>query len=95
VALARDVVSDDDFDELSESDFEILNKIWDKYGHFSEFDLAEYTHRNCPEWEDPGNSSTPIPYSRVFRFLNKENSERLAHNIQERKNLDRVLFRVK
>lgn len=91
VALAKDFKSDDDLDELSEADLEILNNIWDEFGHMNQWDLVTYTHDHCPEWENPGNSSVPIPYSRIFKFLNKENAEKLDRNIQDRRRLDRAL----
>jgi uncharacterized phage-associated protein len=91
VALSRSAMSDDELDELSESDFEILNKIWGQFGHMSQWDLVDYVHKHCPEWEDPGNSSLPIPYSRIFKYLNKENAEKLEKNIREQRLLDRAL----
>jgi uncharacterized phage-associated protein len=91
VGLARPSMGDDDLDELSDADFDILNKIWDEFGHMSQWDLVDYTHKNCPEWEDPGNSSVPIPYSRIFKFLKKEKAEKLEKNIQDQRRLDRAL----
>jgi uncharacterized phage-associated protein len=88
VALTVGSVSEDDLDELSTADLEVLNEIWNEFGHMSQWDLVEHTHKYCPEWKDPGNSSVAIPYGRVFKFLKKDNSEKLANNIQERKRLD-------
>jgi len=95
VGLARDMASADDFDELSESDFEILERIWANYGHMSQWQLVDYVHKDCPEWEDPDGSSLPIPYSRIFKFLNKEDPEKLERNILERKRLEQVLSVLK
>ena len=47
----------------------------------SKYELRDYTHQHCPEWEDPNGSSTPIPYERVFKFLGKPDSGDLAAKI--------------
>lgn len=56
--------------ELSDGDLEVLNDVWDRFGHMSKYDLVEYTHSDaCPEWEDPHGSSRPIPPSRLLRAV--------------------------
>ena len=50
---------------------------------YDRFELAEWTHSNVPEWEEPHGSSSPIPYERVFKYLGKgqhalELAERVA-----------------
>lgn len=54
---------------LSDADLEILNDLWRQFGHFTQFQLRDYTHEHCEEWEDPDNSSIPIPYSRLLRCV--------------------------
>jgi len=58
-----------DLSLLSDADLEILSDLWDQFGHFTQFQLRDYTHEYCAEWEDPDNSSLPIPYSRLLRCV--------------------------
>ena len=71
VALANRRITVDDLDELSEAELRILRQVWKRFGHRTHFQIRNYTHRHCPEWEDPNGSSTPIPYERIFKFLGK------------------------
>ncbi len=75
-------ISLDDLDELSCAEFEVLSAIWDKFGFYDKSDLRIYTHNNCPEWENPGESSRPIPYPRLLRYLGKDNADRVAEEIE-------------
>lgn len=75
-------VSEADLDDLSKADRHILEKLWAKFGNFSQFELAEWTHKHCPEWENPKGSSKPINHELVYKFLDKENAEELAANIE-------------
>lgn len=63
--------STDDLRELSESDLEALNKVWEEYGHLSAIQLRDMTHNTtlCPEWEDPKGSSRPISMKRLLHFI--------------------------
>jgi uncharacterized phage-associated protein len=71
VGIARQDISFDELDELSEAEAHVLETTWDQFGHMSAWQLRNYTHANCPEWEDPQGSSYPIPYDRVLKFLGK------------------------
>jgi uncharacterized phage-associated protein len=52
---------------LSDSDIEILEKIWEKYGAMDTWHLRDLTHtQHIPEWEDPNGSSKPIDYQTLF-----------------------------
>ena len=80
VAIARNL-TDDDFDSLSVAEISVLSGIWDEFGHMSQYEVRDYTHRHCPEWENPHGSSALIPYERLFRHLNNEYADQLAENI--------------
>lgn len=55
---------------LSDTDLECLTETWDKFGHWDRWALVEYTHSDaCPEWQDPGTSSRPIPHARVLKAV--------------------------
>lgn len=76
-----------DLDELSRSDLKILEDTWEEFKEVDRFELAEWTHRYCPEWRDPGGSSIPIDFSTVFKNLSKESPAELADDIQAEREL--------
>jgi uncharacterized phage-associated protein len=90
IGLARREMTIDDLDQLSRAEIEVLERVWSRHKHRTPYELRDYTHEHCLEWEDPHGSSLPIPYERVFKFLNKHNSEELAGAIEE----DRALLSV-
>lgn len=91
VGLAKHDISVEDLDELSEAEVHVLDLVWDQFGHMNQWQLRDYTHQNCPEWEDPRGSSSPIPYERVLKFLRKENSAEIAEDIESQRSLDKFL----
>ena len=62
--------------------FEILRDLWALFGSMNGFALRDYTHTDCPEWENPHGSSVAIPHERVFKFLGKENIDELVGDIE-------------
>jgi uncharacterized phage-associated protein len=91
VGVARKNMSFDELDELSDAEIHVMEATWDQFGRMSAWELRNYTHVNCPEWEDPNGSSTPIPYERVLKFLHKENSAEIAAEIETQRSLDQSL----
>jgi uncharacterized phage-associated protein len=91
VGVARPEMSFDELDELSDAEVHVLDATWDQFGHMTSWQLRNYTHRHCPEWEDPEGSSNPIPYERVLKFLGKENSSDIAREIDSLRSLDKSL----
>lgn len=80
--LARDFTTDD-LDELSRGDIKILEEVWQTYKDVADqFELAEFTHKFCPEWRDPGGSSVPIDFATIYKRLNKDDPIELAERIQ-------------
>jgi uncharacterized phage-associated protein len=71
----------DDLDELSAAELSTLDAVWAQFGGYTKYDLRDWVHQNCPEWEDPGGSSNPIPFSRVFGFLGKTDARELEQQI--------------
>lgn len=85
-------IEEADLDHLSKADVTVLRFLWDKFGSWDQFRLRDYTHDNCPEWENPNGSSNPIPHERVFKFLNKkEISDSLASDVAEYRSVARNL----
>jgi len=73
--------TEDDFDQLSRADIQILNDLWDQFGGMTQYQVRDWTHKNCPEWENPHGSSNPIGHDRIFKFLKKENADDLANDV--------------
>lgn len=92
VGLARPLTDSDD-DELSKFEVGVLSKIWEQFGAMDQWALVEWTHKHCPEWEAPNpiNSSSPIPYERVFKFLSPETATARAAHLFDSHSLRRAL----
>jgi uncharacterized phage-associated protein len=97
VALVRDLNDPrEDLLALSDADLQIVDEVWDKFGAMAPFDLRDYTHDQCDEWEDPNGSSAGIPYVRLLRSVgySAESARELADAIAERKTVDTILDRA-
>lgn len=77
-----------DLDELSDADLGVLNFIWERFGKKDKWELVDYTHKHCPEWEHPRGTSVLIPYERIFKVLGKKHSLELAQQIENQRALD-------
>lgn len=85
---------EEDLLELSNGDLEILQQIWDMFGHMGRYELVAYTHSDaCPEWEDPRGSSRPIPMGRLFKALgySDEGVRSAVEHVNEQARLKAVL----
>lgn len=84
VGLANGELSDDDLDELSDAEIQVLDSIWEKFGHMNQWDLRDWTHdpNNIPEWEDPGNTSLEIPLERIMHSLSVEHAHAHAETVR-------------
>lgn len=88
--LAREL-AEEDLDELSRGDLRILNEVWDNYCDVDRFELADFTHKFCPEWRDPNGSSIPIDFATVYKRLGKNDPVELAEQIQAERVLNTTL----
>lgn len=79
---AVNVIEPENMDQLSRAEIKTLDQIWDEFGKMDRYQLRDWTHDNCPEWEDPKGSSASIPYERIFKFLGKKNPEELQEEIK-------------
>jgi hypothetical protein len=86
IPLAREI-SVNDLDELSRADIRILEATWERFKDIEKFELADWTHRFCPEWRDPKGSSLPIDFATVFKRLKKADPVDLAEEIQAERTL--------
>lgn len=81
VALARRL-TEDDTDELSDAEVDSLEAVWAEFGGMTKYQIRDWTHEHCPEWEDPNGSSSPIPHERTLRFLGVENARDYATRLE-------------
>jgi uncharacterized phage-associated protein len=91
VSLMRPV-NISELDELSLAECDILERIWTQYGGMNKWALRDWTHNNCPEWQDPQGSSHPIPVARIASAVGytKEQSEDISAHIAEEQYIDRL-----
>lgn len=91
ITLSNPDLELEDLDELSNAEIKVLSEIASKFKKWTRYRVRDYTHKNCPEWEDPGGSSTPIPYERILKFLGKKNFSAIAESIESELVIDRLL----
>ncbi|MFM2312862.1 MAG: hypothetical protein RLZZ04_2138 [Cyanobacteriota bacterium] len=63
------------YDELSEAEEELIQRIFGEFGHWYRWNLVEYLHENTPEWQDPEGSSIPIEYHDILLAGGKTEAE--------------------
>ena len=82
----------DQLTQLSDADMEVLGFIWDKFGQYSKYKLRDITHKICTEWEDPGDTSQLIPYSRVLNCVGykPEVVKELEQRMRDEDKLDKI-----
>ena len=74
-------VTDDELDQLSRAEIETLHDVWAEFGSMTKYEIRDWTHKNCPEWENPQGSSNPIPFGRLLKFLGKEDADLLEADL--------------
>jgi uncharacterized phage-associated protein len=91
LALKKEVKDPkEDLLQLSDAELEILESVWQEFGGFGSFELADLTHTICEEWEDPHGSSIPITRSRLLRSVgfDPETSKELEERIESNQRID-------
>ncbi|NOQ13699.1 MAG: DUF4065 domain-containing protein [Methyloprofundus sp.] len=92
----KDSVVEDDLDELSVAEIKILDSIFEQFGAMGRWEIRDYTHNHCKEWQDPDGSSFPIDPVNILlaKGVSKtEASVLLQHGAEQTylKNLKQVL----
>lgn len=93
---AKEGVTEYDLDELSRAEIKTLESVWQQFSSMDRFEIRDWTHDNCAEWEDPkksvsGKKSIPLPYERVLNCLGKEHAVQIAAEIKDIRGIDTVL----
>ena len=96
VSLKIQEFADENLDELSAADLNIVDETWKNFGGMDEWDLSRHTHEHCPEWQYPGGSSRPIMDREIFQALgwSREDATLAEQRIQEQRHIERVLSRA-
>ena len=63
------VISDPGTSELSKAEENLLAEIFSTHGHKDQFELADETHADFPEWKNPGGSSSSIDLAEIIDAL--------------------------
>lgn len=82
-----------DLDELSDAEIAIMQEVWQRFGRMDRWQIRDYTHDHCSEWQDPQGSSRPISFADIFRALGRspEEAQELAENLQSEQATDQLL----
>ena len=90
VSIKDDVSENDNaLGHISKSDMATIDQVWEEFGQMTPFQIRDYTHEHCPEWEDPHGSSLPIPIERVLRAVgyNDERAKAIAERLAEEESI--------
>jgi len=84
----------EDLDLLGKVTLEILAQVWRRFGHMNQWGLSDYTHRNCREWKNPGNSSFEITYERLLYALGYscEKAAEAGAELEAQREIDEILL---
>lgn len=79
--------------KLSKADREVMDYVWKKLGWMDKWQLVSYTHKHCPEWENPngsewkheGKQSAPITIESLCESLDfdEEDIQGIKENLNE------------
>jgi len=95
VQLKKKNITRRDLKEMSECDMEVMAAVWKEFGHMGRWEIRDYTHAQCKEWEDPGGSSLPITYEAILQAVgySKTHAGEIAEVRREEDAIDSLLQR--
>ena len=79
-------------DELAPAERDVLANVWQQFGHMSKWEIRDWTHDNCAEWDDPKGSSYPIPFRKLAQAVgfNEEAAAELEAQMRSEQEIDRL-----
>ncbi len=97
IGLSDKNIKEDDLDEMSESEIEVLESVWGQFGHMNQWELVDYTHdpENIPEWNHPGTSRLPIPLLSIMHAVDLPNAEEFAEEVEAFSRMDDTWNRLR
>lgn len=95
VSLAHNIETAD-LDELCPAEIKILDQVVNEFGSMDKWEIRNYTHDYCKEWEDPHGSSFPIAPESIFRAMGKseEQVKKLTQKYHQQTQLDNLKARL-
>lgn len=86
-----DGVGIDGLRRLSQHDTEIIDSVWNSFGHYSAIALRSFTH-GLAEYNDPGNSSRQMEYTDILLAVgySEDVANDLADDIEFFRKVDRL-----
>lgn len=77
---------------ISDAEFAVLQRVQNDFGNWDAIRLRDYTHKHCPEWQDPNGSSVRIRYTSVLEAVGKapEQARAIADRIREEREVDAI-----
>ncbi len=69
-----DLLNDPGDADLCEAEEEIIQEVYQAFGHLDPFEVAEWTH-DLPEWQDPHGSAVPITVEDILKNVGKSADE--------------------
>jgi uncharacterized phage-associated protein len=61
--------------KMSQGEMAILDKVDGQFHQKRYGELIDYVHAECPEWQNPGNTSIPIKFEDILRALGRTERE--------------------
>ncbi|WP_315747872.1 MULTISPECIES: Panacea domain-containing protein [unclassified Bradyrhizobium] len=74
----------DSLDEISDAEIDIINNVWQRFGHMTASQLRNYTHDNCPEYTET-DGRIPIAYRELLEAVgaSSDDAEAIDREISE------------
>ena len=70
-------------DRLSRNDLSILEDTWSKFGSMSTWTLRNWTHKNCPEYEEVTSGRLSIGYDEILEALGNEEANVISRDLRK------------
>jgi len=70
-------------DKLNKKEIDLVDKIYDEFGEFNQWDLVEICHDILPEWENVDKTSKPITIDNILDVIHKspEDKQRIEEEV--------------
>lgn len=80
-------------DELAPAEIDVLKSVWETFGAMTKWEIRDWTHQHCAEWQDPKGSSYPIHYETLARAVgfDEVSAKQLAEQIHAEHEIARIL----
>ncbi|MGH7109580.1 MAG: Panacea domain-containing protein [Stellaceae bacterium] len=83
--------SRDDFDELSDAEIDIANRMWTRFRGMTSSQIRNYSHRNCPEYTEIDRGRIPISYREVLEALGNPAAKEIDREIADLRRAESIL----